>query len=110
MAFWADMLHCRSGLFYVGRTDDLERRIGQHHSGLIVGFAADHLPVELVRSQEFGTRDEARAAERRIKGWSRAKKLALIRGDWERISSLAKAKDGPSTGSGRTGLGASEVE
>ena len=41
-------------------------------------------------------------AERRIKGWSRAKKLALIRGDWERISMLAKAKGSPSTSSGRT--------
>lgn len=39
--------------------------------------------------------------EKRIKGWSRAKKLALIRGDWEAISLLANKKDGPSTGSGQ---------
>src|SRR6185503_12046732 len=42
--------------------------------------------------------------ELRIKGWSRRKKLALIRGDWAAISSLAKEKSSPSTSSGRTDL------
>ena len=105
MTFWAYMLHCRGGAFYVGHTDDLDRRVGDHQSGLIPGFTADHLPVEHVWSQEFSTRDEAKAAEKQIKGWSRAKKLALIRGDWERISALAKSKDSPSTSSGKSGLG-----
>lgn len=105
MAFWTYMLHCRGGRFYVGHTDDLERRIGEHQSGLLPGFTADHLPVELVWSQTFGTRDEARAAERQLKGWSRAKKLALIRGDWERVSMLASNKGGASTSSARTGVG-----
>src|SRR3546814_17599228 len=45
---------------------------------------------------------EALEAERRIKGWSRAKKMALIRGDWDKISALAKKKDSPSTSAGRT--------
>ncbi len=105
MTFWAYMLHCRGGAFYVGHTDELERRIGDHQSGLMPGFSADHLPVEHVWSQEFVTRDEAKAAEKQIKGWSRAKKLALISGDWDRISALAKGKGGPSTSSGKTGLG-----
>ena len=104
MAFWTYMLHCRGGYFYVGHTDDLERRIAQHKSGLLTGFTADHLPVELVWSQEFAMRDEAKASEKQIKGWSRAKKLALIRGDWTLISTLAKGKNGPSTSSGRTDL------
>lgn len=99
------MLHCRGGYFYTGHTDELERRVGDHKSGLIPGFTADHLPVEHVWAQEFSTRDKAKAAEKQIKGWSRAKKLALIRGDRERISSLAKGKDGPSTSSGKTGKG-----
>ena len=105
MSFWAYMLHCRGGAFYVGHTDTLDRRIGDHKSGLVPGFTADHLPVELVWSQDFVTRDEAKACEGQIKGWSRAKKLALIRGDWERISALAKGKNGPSTSSGKTGKG-----
>src|SRR3546814_17073990 len=41
-------------------------------------------------------------AERRSKGWSRAKKLALIRNDWATITTLATSKNGPSTSSGRT--------
>ena len=102
MSFYAYMLHCRGGYFYVGHTEDLEKRIGEHNSGLIRGFTSDHLPVELVWSQEFETRYEAVAAERQIKGWSRAKKMALIRGDWARISMLAKGKGSPSTSSGRT--------
>jgi predicted GIY-YIG superfamily endonuclease len=105
MTFWTYMLHCHGGHFYVGHTDNLEHRIVQHQSGMVAGFTADHQPVEFVWSQEFPTRDEAKASERRIKGWSRAKKLALIRGDWDRISVLAKKKGSPSTSSGQTGEG-----
>jgi len=94
MPFWAYMLHCRGGSFYVGHTDNLELRIGQHQSGRIEGFTRGHLPVTLVWSQDFPSRIEALEAERRIKGWSRAKKLALIRGDWALISALAKSKNG----------------
>jgi len=96
------MLHCRGGVFYTGHTDNLPHRIAQHETGAIPGFTSDKLPVKLVWSQEFSTRIEALEAERRIKGWSRAKKLALIRGDWDRISALAKGKSGPSTSSGQT--------
>lgn len=102
MSFWAYILHCRAGVFYTGHTDDLERRVGEHKSGIIKGFTSKMLPVELVWAQEFETRFEAVAAERQIKGWSRKKKLALIRGDWDAISRLAKSKSCPSTGSGQT--------
>ncbi len=91
MPFWSYMLHCNGGKFYVGHTDDLQRRVAQHEMGYFPGFTRDHLPVKLVWSQEFTTRHEARESERRLKGWSRAKKLAL-RGDWDLISALAKSK------------------
>jgi predicted GIY-YIG superfamily endonuclease len=94
MTFWAYMLHCRGGMFYVGQTDNLERRLAEHQSGLIAGVTREKQPVELVWSAEFPSRIEALEAERRLKGWSRAKKMALIRGDWDRISSLAKARSG----------------
>jgi putative endonuclease len=94
MSFWAYMLHCNAGRLYVGHTDDLERRIGEHESGSIKGFTASYLPVKLIWSQEFSTRYEALTAERQIKGWSRAKKFALVRGDWVQISLLAKSKTG----------------
>jgi predicted GIY-YIG superfamily endonuclease len=106
MRFWAYMLHCRGGAFYVGHTDDLDRRIAEHQAGVLLGFTAERLPVELVWSESFDTRIEALEAERRIKGWSRAKKMALIRGDWEAVGRLAQSekKDGPSN-SGQTGEG-----
>ena len=97
------MLHCNGGRLYVGHTDSLERRIAQHESGAFPGFTRDYAPVQLIWSEAFGTRIEALEAERRLKGWSRAKKLALVRGDWDEISRLAKGKDKPSTSSGRTG-------
>jgi predicted GIY-YIG superfamily endonuclease len=103
MAFWTYMLHCRGGYFYVAHTDDLERRIAQHHSGTPPGFTADHSPVELVWSQECMAREDAKASERQINGWSRAKKLALIPGDWKRIATLTKKKGSPSAAqSGRS--------
>jgi putative endonuclease len=107
MSFWTYMLHCRGGSFYVGHTDALEHRIAQHETSAIPGFPRDHLPVKLVWSEVFRTREEALAMERKLKGWSRAKKIALIRGDWNEISRLARPgeKGRPSTSSGRTGGG-----
>ena len=98
------MLRCSDGSYYVGHTDELERRIPQHQAGEIEGYTQERRPVDLVWSQETATREEALAAERRIKGWSRAKKAALIEGDWERVKQLAKSRSsGPSTGSGQSG-------
>ncbi len=88
--FHAYILRCSNDSYYVGHTDALERRLAQHQSGEGGGYTASRRPVELVWSQEFRTRDEALAAEQQIKGWSRAKKEALIRGDWEAIRRLAR--------------------
>ena len=92
MPFWTYMLHCADRKFYVGHTDDLDTRIAEHMSGRIRGYTSSRLPVTLVWSDQFPTRYEALCAERQIKGWSRAKKLALIRGDWNMISILAQNK------------------
>ena len=89
MPFWTYMLHCADRSFYVGHTDDLHVRIAQHDAGTIPCYTLNRRPIKLVWSQQFGTRMEALEAERQIKGWSRAKKLALIREDWDLISILA---------------------
>ncbi|PDH64492.1 MAG: hypothetical protein CNE89_13200 [Sphingomonadaceae bacterium MED-G03] len=91
MPFWTYMLHCADRSFYVGHTDNLETRVAQHEIGQIAGYTQTRLPIKLVWSQPFGSRIEALEAERQIKGWSRAKKLALIREDWTLISSLARS-------------------
>lgn len=104
MPFWTYILHCNAGVFYTGHTDVLDRRVADHKAGRFKGFSKRFLPVELVWAQEFSTREEAKAAEKQIKGWSRKKKLALIREDWPEISRLAKKKSSPSTSSGQTGF------
>ena len=108
MAFHAYLLRCSDGSYYAGHTDDLEHRFAQHQTGALGGYTAKRLPVTLVWSDSFQTRDDAYRAEWKIKGWSRAKKEALIAGNWELISRLArnaKARGGeggagPSTSSG----------
>ena len=93
--FWVYMLRCADQSYYTGHTDNLENRIMQHHHKMFpTCFTATRLPVQLVFSQEFATRSEALASERQIKGWSRKKKEALIRGDWEKISIYAKRQQG----------------
>ncbi|WP_084718146.1 TrmH family RNA methyltransferase [Sphingomonas sanxanigenens] len=86
MMFWAYILRCADRSYYTGHTDNLEQRIRQHQTGSIPGYTQDRRPVELVWSQEFPTRIEALDAEMRIKPWSRAKKEALIAGDWDDLA------------------------
>ena len=90
--FSAYLLRCSDGSYYVGSTEDLELRLAQHQSGELGGYTASRRPVTLVWSEQFATRDDAFAAERRIKGWSRAKKEALARGDWDLVRELARRK------------------
>jgi len=90
VAFYVYLLRCADGSYYVGQTDDLTKRMAEHDAGEGAAWTAGRLPVELAWSEDFGTRDEGREAERQIKGWSRAKKEALVRGDWDAIALLAK--------------------
>ncbi|MBA3002588.1 MAG: GIY-YIG nuclease family protein [Desulfurivibrio sp.] len=88
--FWVYILRCTDGSYYTGHTDNLESRIALHHTGECECCTTTRLPVELVWSQEFSTREEALSAERRIKGWSRKKKEAMIRADWGEVMRLAR--------------------
>lgn len=90
MPFHTYILKCRDGTYYIGHTDDLELRLAKHRDGTLGGYTARRRPVELVWTQDFPTRHEALAAERQIKGWSHAKKDALIAGNWEEISRSAR--------------------
>ncbi|GIK96768.1 MAG: hypothetical protein BroJett029_09770 [Alphaproteobacteria bacterium] len=98
------IVRCRDGSYYVGITrDTLEKRINEHNAGIYPGYTKSRRPVELVFHQEFQWITDAIAVERQLKGWSRAKKEALIAGDFERVKGLAVAyakRPHPSTGSG----------
>ncbi|MGJ8529250.1 MAG: GIY-YIG nuclease family protein [Maritalea sp.] len=85
------IVECADNSFYVGITHrSLEQRIGEHNSGQIEGYTKSRLPVKLVHAEEFAMITQAIARERQLKGWSRAKKKALIAGDFKKLSVLSK--------------------
>ena len=90
--FFAYLLLCADGSYYVGHTDNLERRIAEHGEGGMCAYTATRRPVRLVWSQEFAGREEALAAELQIKRWSRVKKQALAGGNFDELSKAAKKK------------------
>ena len=87
---WVYILRCADGSYYIGHTDALDRRIAEHNAGKGADWTSRRQPVALVWAEPFATRIEALEAERRIKPWSRAKKEALIRGDWAALGHFAK--------------------
>jgi predicted GIY-YIG superfamily endonuclease len=107
MAFWCYILRCSDGLYYTGHTDDLERRLAQHHHGGFSKFTSSRRPVTLIWAQDFPTRHEALATELRVKNWSRAKKEALARSDWASLSHFAKPPSERSTGTPPEGVSTS---
>lgn len=90
---WVYILKCSDGSYYTGVTNNLERRLGEHQRGDHVGYTSERLPVELVYSQEFHYPIEAIEAEKQVKNWSRAKKEALINGDFKLLHKLAECKN-----------------
>jgi putative endonuclease len=90
---WLYILRCSDGSYYVGTTrTSLEIRIAQHNDGTFQGYTSSRRPVELIFSQWFDQITDAIENERKLKGWSRAKKEALIRGDFASLQQLAKRK------------------
>ena len=87
--FFMYILECSDDSYYIGHTDDIDKRISEHMLGQISGYTKKRLPVKVVYVKDFMTRDEAINAEQQIKGWSRKKKEALIRDDWETIKELS---------------------
>jgi putative endonuclease len=96
MGAFVYMLLCRDGSYYVGSAtgEDLTPRIAQHQSGAYRGYTFDRRPVQLVWSEYFVQVTDAIATERKIKGWSRAKKQALVNSDWNSIVHLSKRRAG----------------
>ena len=102
LAYYVYLLRWSDSSYFVGHTNDLEHRLAAHERGATEGYTLSRCPVELVFSDRFSTRQEAIYRERRIRGWSRARKEALIKGDWDGLVALSNRSSGgaPSTGSG----------
>jgi putative endonuclease len=97
MGAFVYMLRCADAFYYVGVStgDDLAKRVTEHQIGTYPGsYTYSRRPVELVWSDHFDRITDAIAAERQVKGWSRAKKQALIEGRWQLIEQLARRRGG----------------
>ena len=88
--YWVYMLECSDRSLYVGVTSNILQRVWQHEVGVFTScYTFSRRPVKLVFSTVYSRVDDAIWFEKRVKGWSRAKKLALIAGDWDEIRRLA---------------------
>jgi predicted GIY-YIG superfamily endonuclease len=94
--FFTYILRCSDSAYYVGHTDDLDKRVREHQEGASL-YTANRRPVRLVWMEEFQTRSEAKEIESRIKPWSRAKKEALIQGATVRSALQLGSKTGSDT-------------
>ncbi len=87
------ILRCADGSLYVGITRrTIEERLSEHAQGISKGYTTSRRPVTLLHSEHYERVDEAVAAERRLKGWSRAKKVAYIRGDFDALHAFARRR------------------
>ena len=100
-SYYAYILTNRAGVLYVGVTNDIERRMAEHRAGLVDGFSRKYNVTRLVYLEECGEVLEAIAREKQIKGWRRAKKLALIEASNRNWEDLADSLDGGESRPGR---------
>ncbi len=106
--YWVYMVLCSDASYYVGITNDVERRLWEHNEGIDIHcYTFTRRPVQLVHASDFSDPNAAIKWEKQLKGWSRKKKDALVHGHWEKLRELARppgspldAARGPSTGSG----------
>ena len=92
MTAWVYILCCADQSYYTGsaRGESVENRVWQHNHGSVTGYTMTRRPVKLVWCQHFQRITDAIAAERQVKGWTRVKKEALIRGDFQALPELSK--------------------
>ncbi|WP_416865313.1 MAG: GIY-YIG nuclease family protein [Imperialibacter sp.] len=89
------ILKCADGSYYTGVTNDIDRRLYEHKIGYDTkSYTFKRRPVELVFKEHFGEINKAIAFEKQIKGWSRAKKEALMKQDWGALKELSKNRSG----------------
>jgi putative endonuclease len=95
MRIWVYILECADGAYYVGsyRGSDPSVREAEHNDGRDPKAWTYHRrPVKIVWQDEFEDPGQAVAFERQMKGWSRAKKEAVIRGNWQALPDLARRR------------------
>ena len=77
--YWVYIATNKSNTLYTGITNNLARRMHEHKNKLISGFTRKYNINKLVYFQQFNNPSEAIEAEKKIKGWTRRKKIKLIK-------------------------------
>ena len=81
-------------VFYIGMTNDLERRLQEHRSGRGSRFTAQYRVTDLIYTETYPTPGDAIRREKQLKGWRRAKKLDLIRRTNPDLAALDAPRNG----------------
>jgi len=85
------ILKCADDSYYTGITNNIELRLAQHNSGVITdSYTCHRKPVKIVYCEMFTEYLKAIEWEKRIKGWTRRKKEALIDGEWGKLKEFSK--------------------
>ncbi len=91
--YYVYILLCSDNTYYTGVTSNLTKRIQQHQSGHFPNsYTYKRKPIELKYYCEFTNIEMAIDCEKQLKKWSRAKKEALIKGEFDLLQDLAKKK------------------
>ena len=93
MEYYVYIIGCADASFYVGHAHSVPKRYSRHLEGSGAIHTSAHTPEKIVYSEKFATKAEAVRRERQIKGWSRAKKLALIEGRVADLKELNPSRD-----------------
>lgn len=93
MKGWMYILKCSDDSYYTGSTNKLDKRLEQHQNGEGALHTKSRLPVSLVYSEEFDRIDKAFYREKIVQSWSRAKKEALISGNFDKLKSASECKN-----------------
>ena len=88
--YFVYILKCSDNSYYTGVTNDIEKRLLEHNSGMNSNsYTHDKRPCELMFYELFTDVNQAISFEKKVKGWTRKKKEALIDTNWEKLKDLA---------------------
>ncbi|MFH7013017.1 GIY-YIG nuclease family protein [Flavobacterium sp. FlaQc-52] len=89
--YYVYILKCSDDSYYTGITNNMDRRLKEHKSGLHKeSYTYDKRPLELVFCTDFNDVNQAISFEKQVKGWSRKKKEAIINDKWEDLKKLSE--------------------
>ena len=79
---------CENNSIYTGVTNNLNRRLTEHRTRSGGWHTKLYPAIKFLHTEKFQTKQEAIRREKQLKGWTRAKKEALIKGDLKLLKKL----------------------